>query len=114
MSISSKLDRLHLRARENKWLWFFAIFNRFCFGDRVYIPSGMVKILGSDLQIFLSPTRWGIFYMPFTVPVITTLLLGCADCCRYFTAHSAHINPWRDDLFPDYSKHLHPVVFGAF
>lgn len=53
MSISSKLDRLHLRARENKWLWFFAIFNRFALAAG-FIPSGMVKILGerfTDLSV---------------------------------------------------------------
>jgi len=45
MSISSTLDRLHSGAKENRWLWFFSIFNRLALAAG-FIPSGMVKILG--------------------------------------------------------------------
>jgi uncharacterized membrane protein YphA (DoxX/SURF4 family) len=45
MSISSTLDRLHLQAKENRWLWYFSIFNRLALAAG-FIPSGMVKILG--------------------------------------------------------------------
>lgn len=45
MSISTRLDRFHLRARSNRWLWYFAIFNRIALAAG-FIPSGMVKILG--------------------------------------------------------------------
>ena len=44
MSISSTLDRLHARAKQNSWLWLFSIFCRvsLAFG---FIPPGMVKIM---------------------------------------------------------------------
>lgn len=43
MSLSSKLDRTHLKVRQNRWLWFFTIFNRvmLAFG---FIPAGFVKL----------------------------------------------------------------------
>lgn len=45
MSISAKLDYLHLQARSNRWLWYFAVFCRVALVAG-FIPSGMVKILG--------------------------------------------------------------------
>ncbi len=45
MSISSTLDRLHLQAKQNRWLWLFSIFNRLALAAG-FIPSGMVKIMG--------------------------------------------------------------------
>jgi hypothetical protein len=45
MSISSTLDRLHSQAKENRWLRYFAVFNRIALAAG-FIPSGMVKILG--------------------------------------------------------------------
>lgn len=45
MSISSKLDQLHTRARENKWLHYFAVFNRIVLAAG-FLPSGFVKIMG--------------------------------------------------------------------
>lgn len=44
MSISSTLDRLHLQAKQNIWLWLFSIFNRFALAAG-FFPSGMVKIM---------------------------------------------------------------------
>ena len=53
MSISSKLDQLHLEIRGNKWLHYFAIFLRLAlaFG---FLTSGMVKIMGERFASGLS------------------------------------------------------------
>jgi len=45
MSIASTLDRLHLQAKQNRWLWLFSIFNR-CVLAAGFIPAGIVKIIG--------------------------------------------------------------------
>ncbi|MGV3539363.1 MAG: DoxX family protein, partial [Rufibacter sp.] len=45
MRISSLADRLHGQARNNRWLWLFAIFCRLALAAG-FIPSGLVKILG--------------------------------------------------------------------
>ena len=45
MSISSTLDRLHFQAKQNRWLPYFAIFNRIALAAG-FLPSGMVKIVG--------------------------------------------------------------------
>jgi uncharacterized membrane protein YphA (DoxX/SURF4 family) len=44
MSISSTLDRLYLRAKQNSWMWLFSIFCRFALAAG-FIPSGIVKLL---------------------------------------------------------------------
>lgn len=44
MSIASTLDRLHLQAKQNRWLWFFSIFNRLALAAG-FIPSGIVKMM---------------------------------------------------------------------
>ena len=53
MSIASKLNSIHFQARQNKWLRYFAVFNRI--GLAVgFFPSGMVKIVGerfTDLSV---------------------------------------------------------------
>jgi len=53
MSISSKLDQLHLEITGNKWLHYFAIFLRLAlaFG---FITSGIVKIIGERFASGLS------------------------------------------------------------
>ncbi|MGB8191904.1 MAG: hypothetical protein WCF67_08300, partial [Chitinophagaceae bacterium] len=45
MSISSTLDRIHFKAKQNRWLRYFAVVIRIglAFG---FLPSGMVKIAG--------------------------------------------------------------------
>jgi uncharacterized membrane protein YphA (DoxX/SURF4 family) len=53
MSISSTFDRLHLRAKENSWLWLFSIFCRFALAAG-FFPAGMVKILGERFASGLS------------------------------------------------------------
>ena len=53
MPLSDTLDRLHFRARQNRWLYFFAIFNRVALAAG-FFPSGMVKVLGqrfTDLAV---------------------------------------------------------------
>ncbi|MCW3103269.1 MAG: hypothetical protein JWO09_1709 [Bacteroidetes bacterium] len=45
MSISSTLDRLHSKAKQNKWLRYFAVFNRVGLAAG-FLPSGIVKITG--------------------------------------------------------------------
>ena len=45
MSLSSKLDQLHFQAKGNRWLQYFAIFNRVALAAG-FIPSGFVKIMG--------------------------------------------------------------------
>jgi uncharacterized membrane protein YphA (DoxX/SURF4 family) len=50
MSISSKLDQLHFKARSNKWLGYFAIFNRIALAAG-FLPSGMTKILGERFTV---------------------------------------------------------------
>ena len=45
MNFSTKIDQLHLEAKQNRWLHYFAIFNRIVLALG-FIPAGMVKILG--------------------------------------------------------------------
>lgn len=45
MNISSTLDQIHLKARQNRWLWFFTIFNRVMLALG-FLPSGFVKVNG--------------------------------------------------------------------
>jgi len=45
MSISATLDRLHDKAKKNRWLRYFAVFNRIVLAAG-FIPSGSVKIMG--------------------------------------------------------------------
>lgn len=53
MKISSTLDRLHSRAKENIWLWLFSIFCRLTLATG-FIPSGMVKIMDERFASGLS------------------------------------------------------------
>lgn len=48
--MSSKLDQLHLRARKNRWLRYFAVFNRIALAAG-FIPSGMQKVLGQRFTV---------------------------------------------------------------
>jgi uncharacterized membrane protein YphA (DoxX/SURF4 family) len=45
MSISSTLNRIHCRAKQNKWLRYFSVFNRLALAAG-FLPAGMVKIMG--------------------------------------------------------------------
>jgi len=53
MSISSTLDRLHSRAKQNSWLWLFSIFCRLALAAG-FFPAGMVKIIGERFASGLS------------------------------------------------------------
>jgi hypothetical protein len=44
MSIASTLDRLHSRAKENRWLWLFSIFCRLALALG-FIPAAIVKLI---------------------------------------------------------------------
>lgn len=44
MSISSTLDRLHSKAKGNRWLWLFSIFNRLVLALG-FIPAAIVKLI---------------------------------------------------------------------
>jgi hypothetical protein len=53
MSIADKLDQVHARVRGNRWLGYFAVFNRVALSAG-FLPSGMVKIMGerfTDLSV---------------------------------------------------------------
>ncbi|GAB3933105.1 DoxX family protein [Larkinella terrae] len=45
MDISLTLDRLHNKVKQNKWLRYFAVFNRIALAAG-FLPSGFVKIMG--------------------------------------------------------------------
>jgi len=45
MDVIYKLDKLHLEAKQNKWLNYFSIFCRFALAAG-FLPSGYVKIIG--------------------------------------------------------------------
>lgn len=45
MSISSRLDQIHLQVKQNRWLRYFAVFNRIALAAG-FLPSGFVKITG--------------------------------------------------------------------
>jgi len=44
MPVSTFLDRLHAKAKQNFWLWLFSIFNRLALAAG-FIPAGIVKIV---------------------------------------------------------------------
>ena len=50
MNISSKLDQLHLGLRGNRWLRYFAIFNRIALAAG-FLPSGLQKIIGERFTV---------------------------------------------------------------
>ena len=50
MNVSSTFDQLHLRARRNKWLGYFAIFNRIALAAG-FLPSGLQKVIGERFTV---------------------------------------------------------------
>jgi len=84
MNLLSGLDNIHLKARQNKWLWFFTIFTRIMLALG-FLPSGFVKVnnerftalatehpMGSFLEAFYHTG----FYYPFVgVMQITAAIL---------------------------------------
>lgn len=53
MGVSSTLDRIHSRAKQNTWLWLFSIFCRVALAAG-FIPSGLVKIMDERFASGLS------------------------------------------------------------
>lgn len=53
MSISAKLDQLHSQAKENRWMRYFAYFNRLALAAG-FIPAGIVKIMDERFASGLS------------------------------------------------------------
>jgi uncharacterized membrane protein YphA (DoxX/SURF4 family) len=53
MILSTKLDQLHAQAKNNRWLQYFAIFNRIALAIGFFI-AGMVKIMGERFASGLS------------------------------------------------------------
>jgi len=53
MNIAFTLDRLHSRAKANRWLRYFAIFNRVALAAG-FLPAGIVKIAGERFASGLS------------------------------------------------------------
>ena len=53
MSVASAIDRLHAKARENKWLWLFSIFCRLALAAG-FIPAGITKLIGERFASGLS------------------------------------------------------------
>lgn len=45
MTISSSLDQLHFKIKQNRWMRYFAIFNRIALAAG-FLPAGWVKIIG--------------------------------------------------------------------
>ena|SRR5688572_18124541 len=50
MSISSTLNQVHSKAKQNRWLWYFAVFNRIGLAMG-FLPSGFVKINGEHFTV---------------------------------------------------------------
>lgn len=53
LSISSRLDRIHIQAKQNRWLWYFSVFCRFALAVGL-IPSALTKIIGERFANGLS------------------------------------------------------------
>lgn len=82
MSISSKLDQIHLLARGNKWLWLFAAFNRFALAAG-FLPAGYVKITGERFTDLSNNHPMGhyleaLFHTGYYYPFIGYLQIGAA------------------------------------
>ena len=53
MRVSSALDLLHFKVKQNRWLRYFAVFNRIVLAAG-FVPSGLVKIMGERFASGLS------------------------------------------------------------
>jgi uncharacterized membrane protein YphA (DoxX/SURF4 family) len=50
MSLAATLDRLHAQAKHNRWMRYFAVFNRVALAAG-FIPSGAMKIMGERFTV---------------------------------------------------------------
>ena len=107
MDISSKLDQLHLEARKNKWLGYFAIFNRITLAAG-FLPSGMQKVLGERFTVLAVNHPMGNFLEAFFPYGLLLHFCGndAGSCCCSF-ANSPNRNPWCFYLFSNNSEYLH-------
>ena len=64
MKFSARLDAIHLRARKNRWLHYFAIFCRVALAAG-FIPSGMQKVLGERFTVLAIDHPMGNFLEAF-------------------------------------------------
>ena len=64
MNISATLDQIHLRARKNKWLGYFAVFNRIALAAG-FIPSGLQKVVGERFTVLSANHPMGNFLEAF-------------------------------------------------
>jgi len=64
MNVSSKLNQIHLKARKNKWLGYFAVFNRIALAAG-FLPSGMQKVLGERFTVLSANHPMGNFLEAF-------------------------------------------------
>ncbi|MDC8003934.1 DoxX family protein [Aureisphaera galaxeae] len=53
MKTPSKLDQIHFKTRQNRWLWYFSIFCRLALAAG-FIPAGLTKIMGERFASGLS------------------------------------------------------------
>lgn len=60
MNLSSTLDGIHIKARKNRWLWFFTIFNRVMLALG-FLPSGFVKLNGERFTALATTHPMGSF-----------------------------------------------------
>jgi uncharacterized membrane protein YphA (DoxX/SURF4 family) len=86
MTIASRLDRLHAQARANRWLRYFAVFNRVALAAG-FLPAGITKIMderfASGLSVnhpmghYLEALHHTGFYYPFigVVQILAAILL---------------------------------------
>jgi uncharacterized membrane protein YphA (DoxX/SURF4 family) len=50
MNISSRLDAIHFKTRQKKWLRYFSVFSRIALALG-FLPSGFVKIMGERFTV---------------------------------------------------------------
>ncbi len=82
MKLSAKLDQIHFKARQNKWMGYFAIFCRISLAAG-FLPSGFVKINGerfTDLHNLhpLGQYLESLFYTGYYYPFIGVLQVTAA------------------------------------
>lgn len=82
MTIFSKLDRIHYRARQNRWLRNFAVFNRIALAAG-FLPSGYVKIAGERFTVLAVNHPMGhyleaLFYTGYYYPFIGVMQMTAA------------------------------------
>lgn len=82
MSISAQLDQLHAQARANRWLRYFATFNRIALAAG-FLPSGYVKIAGERFTDLSNNHPMGhyleaLFYTGYYYPFIGVMQMTAA------------------------------------